>query len=94
MRVAPANVTMAIARNVMRRDCGPAAHQTRDVVEIRTATEDDWPAMTLADTRAFGYSISAADLERERGRSWSSTASGWPSRMARSSGWPGRGRCR
>ena len=50
----------------MQRVEWPVARQTCAVVEIRAATEDDWPAMSLADTRAFGYSISAEDLDRER----------------------------
>ena len=44
----------------------PGGCQTRGVVEIRAATEDDWRAMSLADTRAFGYTITAAELERAR----------------------------
>ncbi|MET0325745.1 MAG: GNAT family N-acetyltransferase [Ilumatobacteraceae bacterium] len=36
------------------------------MVDIRTATPDDWPAMSFADARAFGSSMSADDREDMR----------------------------
>jgi predicted acetyltransferase len=34
------------------------------VIEIRTATEDDWPAMSRVDMQAFGYTVTAEEEER------------------------------
>ncbi len=65
-RVAPVKVTAAIAGNVTRRRERRAADQTGWVVEIRTATDEDWKAMSRLDTQAFGYTMTREEEDRAR----------------------------
>jgi predicted acetyltransferase len=60
-------VTSAIARNVTRAGASAAADQTGDVVEIRTAVDEDWRAISRVDTQSFGYTMTPE--EEDRGRS-------------------------
>ncbi len=64
VRVAPANVTSAIAGNLMPAGATPAVDQTGVVVEIRTAAEEDWRAIARVDTQAFGYTLTREEEDR------------------------------
>src|SRR3954470_20146016 len=64
VRVAPANVTSAIAGNLMPAGATPAVDQTGVVVEIRTAVEEDWRGIARVDTQAFGYTLTREEEDR------------------------------